>query len=150
MKNREPLPQKDILKIINEIKFFNVFTEYEKKRLAGVGGCIAKYNPGVKIIKEGESDATFYVLHSGVVAVHKRGVHLNNLAEGEIFGEMAFLVNTIRSTSVTAQEKVTVFCLDQDSMARLNCEIREKIKDHCIRKLVNRLNKMTERFRMRV
>ncbi|MBF0382443.1 MAG: cyclic nucleotide-binding domain-containing protein [Magnetococcales bacterium] len=150
MKNKEGRATKDIIKIINEIKFFDVFTEYEKKRLAGVGGCIETYKPGVKIIKEGDKDASFYVLHSGLVRVTKRDVELNQLAKGEIFGEMAFLSNIIRSTSVTALENVIVFRLDRDAMDRLNCEIREKIKDHCIGKLVGRLNKMTDRFRMRM
>jgi signal-transduction protein with cAMP-binding, CBS, and nucleotidyltransferase domain len=150
MKDKKGYATQEMLKIIDEIKFFDVFSEYEKKRLAGVGGCIEAFKPGVKIIKEGENDATFYVLHSGQVSVTKRDVQLNKLANGEIFGEMAFLANTVRSSSVTAQDNVIVFRLDKEAMGRLNCEIREKIKDHCISKLVGRLNKMTDRFRMRM
>lgn len=150
MKNSEEYSQKEIMKLIDKISFFDEFTEYEKKRLVAAGGTVLNFSPGVKIISEGEKDNCFYILYAGSVAIKKRDVHFSQLAKGEIFGEMAFLANTIRSTSVISQDKVVAFRIDQESMDRLNCEIREKIKDYCIKKLVKRINKLTERLRIRM
>ncbi|WP_130472481.1 cyclic nucleotide-binding domain-containing protein, partial [Candidatus Magnetaquicoccus inordinatus] len=74
-----------------------------------------------------------------------------NLGTGEFFGEMAFLTNEPRQTSVVAiDDSVVALQVDQDLMKRLSAEIREKVKDQIITKLIERLNKTTERLRVRM
>jgi CRP-like cAMP-binding protein len=138
------------LEFIDEIEFFENFSQYEKKRVIGAGGCILDFSPGATIIAEGEKDNSFYVIHSGSVVIKKRNIQFNQATKGDIFGEMAFLSNTVRSTSVIAKENVVVFNINKKSMGRLNCEVREKIKDHCINILVKLVNKLTERLRIRM
>jgi CRP-like cAMP-binding protein len=66
------------------------------------------------------------------------------------FGEMAFLANTTRSTSVIALNRVVAYRLDQKNMQMLQGSIREKIKDQCIIKLVQGADRLTEEIRIRL
>lgn len=136
---------------MGKVAFFDNFSTYEKKRLAGNIAFFGRYRAGQRLIKEGDSDTSFFILLSGTVAVLKQGTPLINLGTGEFFGEMAFLTNEVRQTSVVAAEDdVIALQVDQDLMKRLSADIREKIKDQIINKLVERLNKTTERLRARM
>ncbi len=142
--------QNAVLKMMNNIPFFEHFSTYEKKRFFSTHANFVQYGTGSEIIIEGEMDTCFYILFSGSVAIKKKGVELSYLGVGEFFGEMAFLADTVRTTSVEAREPVVLFRIDRPLMARLSCEIREKIKDQCIFKLVERVDKLTERLRVRM
>jgi CRP-like cAMP-binding protein len=142
--------QDQIVDMMKMIPFFDPFSLYEKKRMASFQGGFVTYGPGTQIIIEGKKDTCFYILLTGKVATVKQGAELNYMEKGEVFGEMAFFANTIRSTTVVAHDSVFLFRLDQDSLQRLGCEIREKIKDQCILKMINRIGKLTERLRVRM
>jgi CRP/FNR family transcriptional regulator, cyclic AMP receptor protein len=139
-----------IIDMMDLVPFFNDFTPYEKKRMASFKGGFVTYGPRTKIITEGEKDTSFYIILTGKVATVKQGAELNTMGKGEVFGEMAFFANTSRSTSVVAQDSVFLFRFDQESLQRLGCEIREKIKDQCLNKMVNRISKLTDRLRVRM
>ncbi|NIN34040.1 MAG: cyclic nucleotide-binding domain-containing protein, partial [Gammaproteobacteria bacterium] len=53
--------------------------------------------PGETIIKEGDSDHSFYIILGGVVNIEKNDQHLDTLQEGDCFGEMGFLSKTERT-----------------------------------------------------
>lgn len=142
--------QGNILKALNKTPFFEHFTLYEKKRLAASHTSFVKFTPGASIIREGELESCFYVLLSGSVSIMKQDVELNSQGAGDFFGEMAFLANTVRTSSVVAQELSFALRIDQELMAQLSCDIREKIKEQCIFKLVERVDKLTERLRARM
>ncbi|MBF0382501.1 MAG: cyclic nucleotide-binding domain-containing protein [Magnetococcales bacterium] len=142
--------QEQIIDLMKAIPFFDTFTLYEKKRMASFYGGFVTYGPGTRIITEGKKDTSFYILLTGKVATEKQGVEINSMGKGEIFGEMAFFANTERSTSVVAQESVFLFRVNQESLQRLGCEIREKIKDQCMIKMIKRIEKLTERLRVRM
>jgi CRP/FNR family transcriptional regulator, cyclic AMP receptor protein len=78
--------------------------------------------------------------------VLKEELQINTMGEGDFFGEMAFLTNTERTTSVVAASHVVAYRLDRLKMKRLQSSIREKIKDQCIEKLVGHVDRLTERL----
>ncbi len=162
-----------IMEMLNEAPFFKHFSLYEKKRVAGFEGGFVSFSPGAKIITEGKKDTSFYIILSGKASTSHKGAHLNTMGPGDLFGEMAFFTNTERSSTVTATSNVLLFCFNQDSLNRLGCDIREKIKDQCIHalqseihqssleitggvfregilKMADRINRLTERLRMRM
>ena len=139
-----------MLGLLNKVPFFDRFSVYEKKRLSAAHTGFQKIRAGVMFIKEGEMDSSFYILLSGRVAVSKKGAELGHMEEGEFFGEMAFLGDTVRTTSVIARNNVYVLRIDKVLIGLLSCDIREKIKDQCILKLVERVDKLTERLRVRL
>jgi CRP/FNR family transcriptional regulator, cyclic AMP receptor protein len=144
------LPVDQIIKMLSGIPFFKNFSTYEKKRIAGNSSCIVKIGSGKKIIKDGASDTSFFILIKGEVVVEKKGAAIIGMSSGEFFGEMAFLTGEKRNTDVIAQEACVLVQVDHELLTRLSAEIREKIKDQIIEKLVERLNKTTERLRVRM
>ena len=139
-----------ILELLGKVPFFQKFSTYEKKRIAGNNACFEKHPPGSKLIKEGNTDTSFFILIGGSVSVLSKGEVIIGLGTGEFFGEMAFLTNAPRNTTIIANEDVIAVRVDQELMGRLSPEIREKIKDQIILKLVERLEKTTQRLRVRM
>jgi len=83
------------------------------------GRLLEKYGqthpPGHVLIQEGAGDRTAYFLHAGRAVATKRtdtGVRrLGEFAEGQLFGEMAYLLNEPRTASVVADTEITVLAL---------------------------------------
>ncbi|MBF0446442.1 MAG: cyclic nucleotide-binding domain-containing protein [Magnetococcales bacterium] len=150
MSNPEKAPDDQLIKMLEDVPFFKKFTTYEKKRIAGHDSSFEKYPAGKTIIKDGTHDTAFFILIKGEVSVEKKKAPIAALAAGEFFGEMAFLTNAKRNTDIIAQSPCVVIKVNHDLLERLSAEIREKIKDQIIEKLVERLNKTTERLRVRM
>lgn len=136
--------------VLNKIPFFKNFSTQEKRDLSIRKSNFLRFKPGAKIIQEGDLDSSFYILLLGSVIVKKQGVEILYMDAGEFFGEMAFLGDTARTSSVVAQDPVIVLCIDKKLLYTLSCETREKIKDQCIIKLIERVDKLTERLRVRM
>lgn len=69
---------------------------------------------GSVLIREGETGDTSYYLHMGRVALYKGGTggtRLGQIEQGELFGEMAYLLNEPRTATVVAETEVTVLAL---------------------------------------
>jgi membrane protein len=70
---------------------------------------------GHTLIEEGDDSRTAYFLYAGRVAIYKRTEagqrRLGQLDEGQLFGEMAYLLNETRTASVVAETEITVLAL---------------------------------------
>jgi membrane protein len=88
---------------------------------------LAKYGrsfaPGAVIIREGDDSKTAFFLYAGRVRLTKQvnGEQrpLTELAEGELFGEMAYLLGERRTATVTAVTEVVVLALPPDMLEEL-------------------------------
>ena len=137
-----------ILSIMDRIAFFNQFSTFEKIDMVEFHTHFFVFEPGEYLIREGEADTSFYILLAGTVKVTVGSAEkeVTHLEPGEIFGEMSFLTETMRTTNVTAEELVIAIRVDRNMMDRLPLALREKIKDRIIHKLVLRLDQMNRRF----
>lgn len=79
--------------------------------------------PGHPLIEEGASDRTAYFLYAGRAVAMKRtdtGLRrLGELTEGQLFGEMAYLLNETRTASVVADTEITVLALPPATLEEL-------------------------------
>jgi serine phosphatase RsbU (regulator of sigma subunit) len=85
---------------------------------------LKSYPAGTVLCREGETEHTFYVLHSGIVRVSQRVPGdedrlLGLRGPGEFFGEMAVIDNSPRSASVEAATDVQVVEITQDVFDRV-------------------------------
>ena len=137
-----------VVGILSQLDFFKKFSNYEKKRIASQHAHFFSFKNGDNIIEEGTRDTAFFILVSGQVSVVKQGIDspLVRLAQGQFFGEMAFLTGMIRTSGVVADSEVVVIRVDQKLMSSLGIEIREKIKDQLIDKLVQDLAATTRQL----
>jgi membrane protein len=78
---------------------------------------------GHTLIEEGDDSRTAYFLYAGRAAVYKNiedgRRRLGELKEGQLFGEMAYLLNEQRTASVVADTEMTVLALPPQIMEEL-------------------------------
>ncbi len=91
------------------------------------GRLLEKYGqthpPGHVLIAEGDDSRIAYFLHAGRAVVYKDTDtgrrRLGELNEGQLFGEMAYLLNENRTASVIADSDITVLALPPQIMEEL-------------------------------
>ncbi|MCP4579299.1 MAG: HDOD domain-containing protein [Deltaproteobacteria bacterium] len=136
--------EKKIIDIMDRLHFFDAFTPAEKREIAGLNAHFRVYQAGEFIIREGSKGASMFILISGKVEVSKGhdSSLLIQLKPGDIFGEIAFLMDTDRKANIIADGAVIALNLDKKMMLELDVRIREKLKDKIIEKLIHRLEIM--------
>ena len=79
--------------------------------------------PGYILIEEGDDSRVAYFLYAGRALVYKNTEsgrrQLSELNEGQLFGEMAYLLNEKRTASVVADTEITVLVLPPHIMEEL-------------------------------
>jgi CRP-like cAMP-binding protein len=68
-------------------------------------------SPGVKLIGEGASGYSFFVLRAGTATVTINGIEVRTLGAGDFFGELAILGDGQRTATVTAASPSQVLVL---------------------------------------
>nr|CRH04815.1 Putative cAMP-binding proteins-catabolite gene activator and regulatory subunit of cAMP-dependent protein kinases [Candidatus Magnetococcus massalia] len=139
-----------IKKLLNEIEFFWQFSDAEKEQLLAHDDFSQFVAQGRRVIIEGESDSSLYVLLSGSITISKTDGEegekiLATLEKGAIFGEISFLTAAPRASSATALTDCTLLKIDSGSMASMDPAVHIRIKDQLIKILVGRLERMNEK-----
>ena len=137
--------EQEILRLIEDIPFFNDFNAEQKSYLAKIDSHIVKYKKDDYVIRQGEVDMTIFVLLKGDLAITKKeapGVELNALKTGAIFGEVPLITGQPRSTNVVAKGDIVVLKMDGYMFDLLDPAILGKFKDHLLKTLIKRLDQM--------
>ncbi|OYX25324.1 MAG: hypothetical protein B7Z03_15595 [Hydrogenophilales bacterium 32-62-9] len=75
------------------------------------------------MIEEGSVSRTSYYLHAGSAHVYKRTDQgqrqIGTLNAGQLFGEMAYLLNEKRTATIIAQTEITVMALPPNVLEEL-------------------------------
>ncbi|BCE01639.1 cyclic nucleotide-binding domain-containing protein [Marinicellulosiphila megalodicopiae] len=127
--------------ILEKIPLFRNFSPTEREKIVAH----AHFYHAVqndKLIEQSTLDTSFYVLMSGKADVFIEGVghSIAEISPGEFFGELSFLLNRPRSSTVVATKECVLLRLDRQLLGKLNAEIREKIKDQIIVKMAKMLD----------
>ncbi len=81
------------------------------------------YSSGETLIQEGDTAQDAYFLYAGQVAVYKRfpdgEKHLTDMEEGNLIGEMAYLLNEPRTATIKAKTDVTALVLPPEMLEEL-------------------------------
>jgi len=109
-------------------KIFEGFNDSEKKNILSLGQEIT-YNKGASILMESVRTSDIYIIMEGRVSIDIGSVSFNEgsrskiqlavLRQGDIFGEMAFLENQLRTANVTAIDNVNVIKIDRINLLNL-------------------------------
>jgi serine/threonine-protein kinase len=134
--------------MLKDVPLFKNFSEEEMQILTEMNPPIKDYEKDDHLITEGELSTTLFLLVKGVCRITKEQdgatIQLSRLKPGEIFGEMSWVSGKPRQSNVVANEDVTVIEMDREFFERIKPEMSNKIKDHLIGLLINRLDNMNE------
>jgi hypothetical protein len=106
------------------LKSASVFNNVPDDVLADVAFLLEEMDAAAneQIINKGDLGDSMYILVGGKVRIHDNERTLNELGEGDVFGEMALLDPEPRSASVTAIEPTRLLRLEQEPFVELIAE----------------------------
>jgi len=112
----------DFLKLLS---FFREFTLDEVASLAGFA-CQWRISTGQRIVTEGDTGRSCFILVSGSVAVSRlaegRTVHLAQIGPGRMFGEVSLIDNVPRIATCTIREDAVLLEISATDFERLLAE----------------------------
>ena len=109
--------------ILSKVEILAEIDPYEKEQL-----CDSlkeeEFSAGSYIVKQGEQGTRFYIIAEGkLVAEKKEGTSqpkkVFEYKEGDYFGEIALVKNTVRQASIKAETSCRVVSIDRDAFKRL-------------------------------
>ncbi|MCH6579345.1 MAG: cyclic nucleotide-binding domain-containing protein [Nitrospinae bacterium] len=139
----------NLLKLMDNIPFFKEMDNAEREGLLAYEKHWMQFKPQEKILKEDEVDYGFFVLLEGKVSVLRSKpteVSLAQLVPGALFGEITMKAQRPRTSSIEADEEVSVFKVDNQLMDVLPPELIIKIKDQIIDLVITRLDEVNNRL----
>ncbi len=148
MKQVDKVSKLKLLEIINRLNFFRQFSLEERRVLLEDRLEVYFCKKNFRVFREGEIDATFYLVLSGkvnIVQTQKNRV-LGTINAGEFLGEGAFITQSPRSASAVAYEDALLLRLDIAALRSLSSAIREKLKDAIIAGMAQRIVELNERL----
>jgi serine/threonine protein phosphatase PrpC/CRP-like cAMP-binding protein len=101
------------IEILRRIPMFSAFDFKQMAKFVEVGE-VRLVKKGEVLIREGEEDASLYVILYGRAQVLRGGEAVNHLKEGDYFGEMSMIDKVPRSATVVATEAMTILFLDRE------------------------------------
>ncbi|MDB2614158.1 cyclic nucleotide-binding domain-containing protein [Chlamydiales bacterium] len=139
---------------IKEIWKLKIFQSLSLEELNYISPMIheKKINTGDVIIKENEKTTDIYMIKEGSVDVKKRGFKNNeflisSLGAGDVFGEMAFVDNQPRSSSVVASNPTVLFQFNVDLLSvddPMGASILGKLHINFIQKLFSYMKELNK------
>ena len=138
-----------LTKLMDEIPFFKEMNVTDRENLLSYENHWMQFKPQEKVLKEDELDYGFFVLLEGEVSVMRSQpaeVSLAQLVPGAMFGEITMKAKRPRTSSIEADNDVTVFKVDSQLMDQLSPEMIIKIKDQIIDLVITRLDEVNNRL----
>ena len=100
------------------VPIFRSLSDADLEQLAGWFE-VKDVSAGVRLVGEGATGYSFFVLSEGEVAVTAGGVDVASLGPGDFFGEMALLGSGRRQATVTTTSPARVLVLFGEEFRRL-------------------------------
>jgi len=138
-----------LVKLMKEISFFSEMDEADRENLLSHKTHWVHFKPQEKILKEDEVDYGFFVLLEGEVSVMRSKpteVSLAQLVPGSIFGEITMKAKRPRSSSIEADNEVTLLKVDSQLLDQLSSDLTIKIKDQIIDVVISRLDEVNHQL----
>lgn len=123
---------------VKPLHFFDEFSDAEIWEIVRACGW-QDFEPGARIITEGEVDDSFFIIVSGVVEVRKGEHVVGLLGPGDCFGEMGYLSKIERTASIVAQEAVRLMKINATLIDQVSVDCQLHFSRVFLRTLVKRL-----------
>lgn len=110
---------------LRRMGFFDGFEDSEIEEVVE-SGTVRRFDPGERILVEGESGASFFILLDGEADVQRAGEVVAVLQPGTSFGEMGVVIRGRRTATILARGKVTALEVESALLDRVSigCQLR--------------------------
>ena len=133
-------------KILRSLPFFSSFTDTEVWEVVGICQWKEK-TKGQLIVKEGEASNSLYFIISGQALVTKQGAEVNRIANGDCFGEMAYLdsVRHVRLATVIPLTDIKLVEIDEAALLQASSNFQASFAKAFLNLMVTRLGAAYQR-----
>ena len=145
-----------LMKCINQITFFDGFSNAEKEMLIERSGIFKKYEKiGCTLFSDGSNGESMFIILEGVVNITRANLKgdkakpfvLAKLKKGSVFGEISLLGSQKRTTGAsTASSPVIVMEIDKKTIESFDLSMRELFYKQMILILIRRLDEMNKKL----
>jgi CRP-like cAMP-binding protein len=104
------MAKKTATDVLQKVPLFAGLSKSELRRLAKETR-EEVYSPGQDIVTEGQSGGPFFCITEGLALVYVGGKKVDEINEGDYFGEMALLEGGVRSATVRAETHVKALAI---------------------------------------
>lgn len=100
------------------LKTVSLFEQVPDDTLAALSAALeeVELSAGETVFEKGDPGDAMYIIVAGRLRAHDRGITLDLLSAGDVFGEMAVLDGAARSASITAGEDSLLLRLDGEAL----------------------------------
>ncbi len=124
--------------VLRRLRFFHDFSHKEIWELLRASEW-NEHRPGEAIVREGEIEDRYYVIIHGRVNVEADGKVVGSLAGGDCFGEISYRKNSKLTSTVKAEEPVTVLSVSATLLEQASTECQLRFNKVFLRSLILRL-----------
>jgi len=107
--------------VLENSPLFNDMSNYQRRKAILISE-LNEFEAGEKLIEQDTSGRNMYLLLSGEVEVIRHNadesLHLATLKPGQVFGEIGFIRETLRTADVQASTPVSVLRFDYDKLKK--------------------------------
>ena len=145
-----------LIKCINQISFFDDFTNEDKRKLVEKSAIFKKYEKiGYILFSDGGKGESMFVVLEGVINITRANLKgdkakpfvLAKLKKGSVFGEISLLGSQKRTTGAsTASSPVIVMEIDKKTIESFDLTMRELFYKQMILILIRRLDEMNKKL----
>ena len=145
-----------LMKCINQITFFDGFSNAEKEMLIDRSGIFKKYEKiGYTLFSDGGKGQSMFIILEGIINITRANLKgdkakpfvLAKLKKGSVFGEISLLGNQKRTTgAITVSSPVIVMEIDKKTIESFDLSMRELFYKQMILILISRLDDMNKRI----
>ena len=106
------------VELIRQVPLFSRCTRKELAEVASIADEVDLPADRV-LMREGERGREFFVLLEGSAEVHRNGRRINQLRDGDFFGEIALVSRSVRTATVTTSEPSRVLVITDQAFRAL-------------------------------
>jgi len=138
--------------LMQKSRLFQGLTHWQVKKLILISRLV-EYKAGHMVLREGKTGDSMYVVIEGELEVskklHDQRTTLSRLTAGDVFGEIALIINSARTADVEAVTDTKVLAIDWESLEkiqRFSPYLASRLYLNIARILGERLGKTTTRL----
>jgi CRP-like cAMP-binding protein len=118
------------LETLRRIPFFSLFPDDIELREFLATGKWSKFTRGATIYRVGDPAQNIYVIAQGRACINRNKKNLGTLGPGDIFGEIAPLLDLHRTVNVVAAADTILFEFSLSALERVKLETRHTLLKH--------------------